>query len=54
LPGFANYHGHNNVDDGSVEDGIKIQIYISSNNTTSVDHQLTETTTIAKKNLMTH
>ncbi len=51
LPGFANYHGHNNVDDGSVEDGTQIQTYISSSNTTSADHQPAETTTVAKKKL---
>lgn len=51
LPGFAIYHGHNNVDDGSVEDGTQIQTYISSSNTTSADHQPGETTTVAKKKL---
>jgi hypothetical protein len=51
LPGFANYHGHNNVDDGSVEEGTQIQTYISSSNTTSADHQPAETTTVAKKKL---
>jgi hypothetical protein len=51
LPGFANYHGLNNVDDGSVEDGTQIQTYISSSNTTSADHQPGETTTVGKKKL---
>ncbi|KAH8946976.1 hypothetical protein BDL97_11G015100 [Sphagnum fallax] len=51
LPGFAIYHGHNNVDDGRVEDGTQIQTYISSSNTTSADHQPGETTTVAKKQL---